>query len=43
MFTLIWAFFTVGTHGLRFYQPTVISNLGFTYVFLSHQEMVVHY
>lgn len=32
LFTLIWAFFTVGTHGLRFYQPTVIANLGFTYV-----------
>ncbi|KAB8207859.1 major facilitator superfamily domain-containing protein [Aspergillus parasiticus] len=30
LFTLIWAFFTVGTHGLRFYQPTVIANLGFT-------------
>jgi len=32
LFTLIWAFFTVGTSGVRFYQPTVIANLGFTYV-----------
>ncbi|KAI0126839.1 major facilitator superfamily domain-containing protein [Xylariales sp. AK1849] len=30
LFTLIWAFFTVGTSGVRFYQSTVISNLGFT-------------
>ncbi|KAI0477988.1 major facilitator superfamily domain-containing protein [Xylaria cf. heliscus] len=30
LFTLIWALFTVGTSGVRFYQPTVISNLGFT-------------
>ncbi|KAK8060880.1 pantothenate transporter [Apiospora saccharicola] len=30
LFTLIWAFFTVGTSGVRFYQPTVIANLGFT-------------
>ncbi|EMR66392.1 putative pantothenate transporter protein [Eutypa lata UCREL1] len=30
LFTLIWAFFTVGTSGVRFYQPTVISDLGFT-------------
>ncbi|KAL1986810.1 hypothetical protein VTN96DRAFT_5463 [Rasamsonia emersonii] len=30
LFTLIWAFFTVGTQGLTFYQPTVIANLGFT-------------
>ncbi|KAE8393825.1 major facilitator superfamily domain-containing protein [Aspergillus alliaceus] len=30
LFTLIWVFFTVGTNGLRFYQRTVISNLGFT-------------
>ena len=30
MFTLIWATFTVGTSGVRFYQPTVIANLGFT-------------
>ncbi|KAF5858143.1 hypothetical protein ETB97_004747 [Aspergillus alliaceus] len=30
LFTLIWVSFTVGTHGLRFYQRTVISNLGFT-------------
>ncbi|PNY21247.1 transporter [Tolypocladium capitatum] len=29
LFTLIWATFTVGTAGVRFYQPTVISNLGF--------------
>ncbi|KAK8129005.1 pantothenate transporter [Apiospora sp. TS-2023a] len=30
LFTLTWAFFTVGTSGVRFYQPTVIANLGFT-------------
>ncbi|KAI5357936.1 Putative major facilitator superfamily, MFS transporter superfamily [Septoria linicola] len=30
MFTLIWATQTVGTHGTRFYQSTVIANLGFT-------------
>ncbi|KAK8081132.1 pantothenate transporter [Apiospora hydei] len=30
LFTLIWALFTVGTSGVRFYQPTVIANLGFT-------------
>ncbi|CAJ2512725.1 Uu.00g008440.m01.CDS01 [Anthostomella pinea] len=30
LFTMIWAFFTVGTSGVRFYQPTVIANLGFT-------------
>jgi predicted MFS family arabinose efflux permease len=30
LFTLIWATFTVGTSGVRFYQPTVIANLGFT-------------
>ncbi|KAI1364587.1 pantothenate transporter [Xylaria arbuscula] len=30
LFTLIWALFTVGTQGVRFYQPTVIANLGFT-------------
>ncbi|KAK7739818.1 hypothetical protein SLS62_011207 [Diatrype stigma] len=30
LFTLIWAFFTVGTSGVRFYQSTVIANLGFT-------------
>ncbi|KAI2621205.1 putative pantothenate transporter [Hypoxylon sp. NC1633] len=30
LFTAIWAFFTVGTSGVRFYQPTVISDLGFT-------------
>ncbi|KAI3332149.1 pantothenate transporter [Xylariaceae sp. AK1471] len=30
LFTFIWAFFTVGTSGVRFYQPTVIANLGFT-------------
>lgn len=32
LFTLIWALFTVGTSGVRFYQPTVIANLGFTCV-----------
>ncbi|KAI1826439.1 major facilitator superfamily domain-containing protein [Xylaria intraflava] len=30
LFTLIWALFTVGTSGVRFYQPTVIADLGFT-------------
>ncbi|KUJ09089.1 pantothenate transporter [Mollisia scopiformis] len=30
LFTLCWAFFTIGTTGLTFYQPTVIANLGFT-------------
>lgn len=30
LFTLIWATFTVGTSGVRFYQPTVIANLGYT-------------
>ncbi|PLB52109.1 pantothenate transporter [Aspergillus steynii IBT 23096] len=30
LFLLCWAFFTVGTTGLLFYQPTVIANLGFT-------------
>ncbi|KAI1093108.1 putative pantothenate transporter [Rostrohypoxylon terebratum] len=30
LFTAIWAFFTVGTSGVRFYQPTVIADLGFT-------------
>jgi hypothetical protein len=30
MFLLCWAFFTIGTTGLTFYQPTVIANLGFT-------------
>lgn len=30
LFTLCWVFFTVGTTGLAFYQPTVIANLGFT-------------
>ncbi|EGX88261.1 pantothenate transporter, putative [Cordyceps militaris CM01] len=30
LFLLCWAFFTVGTTGLAFYQPTVIANLGFT-------------
>ncbi|KAL4889660.1 pantothenate transporter [Aspergillus ambiguus] len=29
LFLLCWAFFTVGTTGLQFYEPTVISNLGF--------------
>lgn len=33
LFTLVWATLTVGTSGLAFYQPTVIANLGFTYVF----------
>lgn len=32
LFTLIWATFTIGTSGVRFYQPTVIANLGFTSV-----------
>lgn len=30
LFTLIWATFTVGTSGVKFYQPTVIANLGYT-------------
>ncbi|OQE36098.1 hypothetical protein PENCOP_c012G00483 [Penicillium coprophilum] len=30
LFLFCWAFFTIGTTGLSFYQPTVISNLGFT-------------
>lgn len=30
LFTLIWALMTIGTSGVRFYQPTVIANLGFT-------------
>jgi len=30
LFTLCWAFFTVGTYGLTFYQPTVVASLGFT-------------
>lgn len=30
LFTLCWAFFTVGTTGLQFYLPTVIADLGFT-------------
>ncbi|ETS75197.1 hypothetical protein PFICI_13681 [Pestalotiopsis fici W106-1] len=30
LFTLIWATFTVGTSGVRFYQSTVIADLGFT-------------
>ncbi|KAF1936589.1 MFS general substrate transporter [Clathrospora elynae] len=30
LFTLIWALFTIGTSGVRFYQPTVIADLGFT-------------
>jgi MFS family permease len=30
LFLFCWAFFTIGTTGLTFYQPTVISNLGFT-------------
>jgi hypothetical protein len=32
LFTAIWATFTVGTHGVTFYQSTVIANLGFSYV-----------
>ncbi|UPK92896.1 hypothetical protein LCI18_003831 [Fusarium solani-melongenae] len=30
LFLLCWAFYTIGTTGLQFYQPTVIANLGFT-------------
>lgn len=30
LFLLCWAFYTVGTTGLSFYQPTVIANLGFS-------------
>ncbi len=42
LFTLIWATFTIGTNGVTFYQPTVISNLGYTYVFshLSHPQFM---
>ncbi|KAH8601958.1 major facilitator superfamily domain-containing protein [Bisporella sp. PMI_857] len=32
LFTLCWAFFTVGITGLQFYLPTVIADLGFTTV-----------
>lgn len=32
LFTAIWAIYTVATSGVRFYQATVIANLGFTYV-----------
>jgi hypothetical protein len=30
LFTLIWALFTIGNSGVRFYQPTVIADLGYT-------------
>lgn len=30
LFLCCWGFYTVGTTGLSFYQPTVIANLGFT-------------
>lgn len=30
MFLFVWGFYTVGTTGLSFYQPTVVANLGFT-------------
>ncbi|KIW11869.1 hypothetical protein PV08_09142 [Exophiala spinifera] len=30
MFLFVWGFYTVGTTGLGFYQPTVVANLGFT-------------
>ncbi|EPE06666.1 pantothenate transporter [Ophiostoma piceae UAMH 11346] len=30
LFLGCWAFYTIGTTGLTFYQPTVIANLGFT-------------
>jgi predicted MFS family arabinose efflux permease len=30
LFTLIWALMTIGTSGVRFYQPTVIADLGYT-------------
>ncbi|KAI1776633.1 major facilitator superfamily domain-containing protein [Hypoxylon cercidicola] len=30
LFTFIWAFFTVSTSGVRFYQSTFIADLGFT-------------
>ncbi|KAI1333614.1 putative pantothenate transporter [Xylariaceae sp. FL0016] len=30
LFTGIWAIFTIGTSGVRFYQSTVIANLGYT-------------
>ena len=34
LFTLIWATFTVGTDGITFYQSSVISDLGYTYVMI---------
>jgi MFS family permease len=30
LFLGVWGFYTVGTTGLTFYQPTVIADLGFT-------------
>jgi hypothetical protein len=30
LFLGVWGFYTIGTTGLTFYQPTVIANLGFT-------------
>lgn len=42
LFLLCWAFYTVGTTGLQFYQPTVIANLGFGYSnFLSQKSVVL--
>ncbi|KAF7189534.1 MFS transporter prlL [Pseudocercospora fuligena] len=32
LFVFVWAFYTIGTTGLTFYQPTVIADLGFTTV-----------
>jgi hypothetical protein len=32
LFTLIWAFHTIGTTGLTFYLPTVIASLHLTFV-----------
>lgn len=42
LFTLIWATFTIGTSGVRFYQPTVIANLGFTSVLRLHLSCMCH-
>ncbi|PBP20771.1 hypothetical protein BUE80_DR008147 [Diplocarpon rosae] len=35
LFLCVWAFYTIGTTGLSFYQPTVIANLGFSSISMS--------
>ncbi|PBP24229.1 putative pantothenate transporter [Diplocarpon rosae] len=35
LFLCLWAFHTIGTTGLSFYQPTVIANLGFSSISMS--------